>query len=234
MEAETKKSQQGYKKRKERERVIGVKICGIKTKSVRDVAIKAGADYLGFMFYKKSARCVDLATARSLRADVPAKIKVVAVVVDAGDDELAQIIEQVKPDMIQAHGSESPARIQEIRELYGCEVIKTIPVERAQDVVEARLYQDHADVILFDAQSPLKDDISGGTGRSFDWHILAEAELPSPLRWMLAGGLNVKNIAEAVRVSGAYCVDVSSGVESGLGEKDPCLVSEFLDMAKAL
>ena len=213
--------------------MIGVKICGIKTKSVRDVAIKAGADYLGFMFYKQSARCIDLTTARSLRAEVPAKIKVVAVVVDAGDDELAQIIEQVKPDMIQAHGSESPARIQEIRELHGCEVIKAMPVARAQDVVAARLYH-HADVILFDTQSPVKGDVSGGTGQSFDWHILAEAEPPPPPRWMLAGGLNVKNIAQAVRMSGAYCVDVSSGVESRLGEKDPCLVSEFLNLTKTL
>ncbi len=203
---------------------------------MRDVAVKTGADYLGFMFYHKSARYIELQTAQHLRSEIPSSVKVVAVVVDAGDEQLAQIIQQVEPDMIQAHGAESPARIEDIRTRYGCEVIKAIPVASARDVEQARLYQRCADVILFDtktrSETSSKKDISGGAGQSFDWHCLAHAELPP--HWMLAGGLNVENLTQAVRVSGASCVDVSSGVESRRGEKDSRLVAEFLEMAKAL
>ncbi len=212
--------------------VIGVKICGIKTKSVRDAAIKFGADYLGFMFYKKSPRYIALQAACDLRADIPPSVQTVAVIADADDEQLSQIVQQIKPDMIQAHGQESAARLQNMRARYGCRVAKAIPVACAQDVLQARAYARAADMIVFDAKTGSDLSVAGGTGKSFDWRWLADVDISLP--WMLAGGLHAGNLAEAVRISHAPCVDVSSGVESQRGKKDPRLVAEFLRAAKAL
>ena len=210
---------------------VKVKICGLSTTETIDAAIDAGADFIGLVFYPRSPRNVTLAQASQLAGHARGKVKIVALTVDADDALLDKIASEVKPDFIQAHGSETPARIAAINALTGTPVIKAIKVGTIGDVPAEAAYRDSAAWVIFDAKAPetLKDALPGGNGLPFDWSLLAEV----PGGFMLSGGLNPDNVAEAVRVTGAPMVDVSSGVESMPGAKDIGLIRKFIEAAKS-
>ena len=209
-----------------------VKICGLRTQGALDAALAGGADYVGFVFYERSPRNVAPADARLLAARARGKAKIVALLVDPDDSLLADVIDTVAPDILQLHGSETPARVAEIAQLFGRPVMKAVPVGSAGDVQAALAYAGKAARILFDAKAPADDTaaLPGGNGVAFDW--LALAGLEGRIDYMLAGGLNADNVAEAIRLTGARAVDVSSGVESRPGEKDPELIRRFIHAAK--
>ena len=210
-----------------------VKICGLSKPDTLEAAITAGADFVGFVFYGKSPRNVLLAQARDLVAQVNSRARSVALVVDADDTTLRAINDEVAPDIFQAHGSETPARIAAMKTLTRKPVIKAIKIGGQQDVAAAKDYLTIADLIMFDAKAPasLKGPLPGGNGEAFDWSLLADAHGHN--RFMLAGGLNPGNVAEAIRITGAAMVDVSSGVESAPGIKDIALIQKFIEAAKA-
>jgi phosphoribosylanthranilate isomerase len=212
-----------------------VKICGMTDETSLDAALAGGVDYIGLVFFPKSPRHLDLARAKALRAMVPnGTCKAVALVVDPSDDELAEIISVVGPDIIQLHGHETVERVAEIRAKFGTQIWKAVPVATAADVEAARSYLAPgrlADILLFDAKPDPKAKLPGGNGLAFDWHILQG--LKARLAFALAGGLTSENVAEAVERTGATIVDVSSGVESAPGRKDPELIGRFLRNAKA-
>ena len=209
-----------------------VKICGLRTQGALDAALASGADYVGFVFYERSPRNIAPADARLLAARARGKAKIVALLVDPDDSLLAEVIDTVAPDILQLHGSETPARVAEIAQLFGRPVMKAVPVGSAGDVQAALAYAGKADRILFDAKAPADDAaaLPGGNGIAFDWQALAELE--GRIDYMLAGGLNADNVAEAIRLTGAHAVDVSSGVESRPGEKDAELIRRFIHAAK--
>ncbi len=213
-----------------------VKICGIKTEAALDAALEAGADYVGLVHFPKSPRHVDMATARALsrRAHERSPAKVVALLVDPDDALIDQIVAQVQPDMIQLHGKETPARVGEVRRRARLPVMKAIAVSTPEDVASAATYRGPdagADIILFDAKPLAGDALPGGNARAFDWSLLDAAS--GRLPFALAGGLTPETVADAIRQTEAEIVDVSSGVESAPGEKDPELIRRFLRAAKA-
>jgi len=203
-----------------------VKICGLSTAESLDAAIKAGAGYVGFVFFEKSPRNVSVETAHSLAIDVPPGLAKVALTVDASDATLERITDAVPLDMLQLHGSEPPKRVTEVRKKFGLPVIKAIGISDAEDVKKIDLYSPVADQLLVDAKPPKGGDLPGGNGLSFDWRLIANRRWSTP--WMLAGGLTPDNVAEAVSLTGARQVDVSSGVESAPGQKDSALIARFL------
>jgi len=203
-----------------------VKICGLSTAQSLDAAIKAGAGYVGFVFFEKSPRDVSVETARSLAIEVPPGIAKVALTVDASDETLEQITDAVPLDMLQLHGSESPDRVAEVRGKFGLPVMKAIGISDADDVGKIDLYLPVADQLLVDAKPPKAGDLPGGNGMSFDWRLIANRRWSKP--WMLAGGLTPENVAEAIALTGAKQVDVSSGVQSVPGQKDSDLIARFL------
>ena len=211
---------------------VAVKICGLKTREAIDSAAKGGADFMGFMFYPASPRNLSLDAAARLRRDVPVSTKLVAVVVDPDDTLLADITRAVQPDIFQLHGKETPRRAADIRALTSKQIIKVIPVARPEDLAPANAFEGVADWLMFDTKAPAGTASPGGGGIAFDWKILSGRSFGRP--WLLAGGLNVENLKDAVSASGAHLVDVSSGVERTRGEKDPALIAAFLDRAKAL
>jgi phosphoribosylanthranilate isomerase len=211
---------------------IAVKICGLMTPPAVDAAVAYGAAYAGFVFFKKSPRTVTLETARALRTRLPQAVKAVALTVDASDDELAAIIETVRPDFLQLHGQETPARLGQIRAAFGLPLIKAIPVSETNDLKAVRDYAGVADMFLFDAKPKPGDDRPGGNARAFEWALMRGQAPPKP--WLLAGGLDAGNLPTAVQASGARAADVSSGVERVLGEKDERLIRTFLDVARSL
>ena len=210
---------------------VEVKICGLSTPETVDAAVEAGADMIGLVFFARSPRNVTLDQAASLAARARGKAKIVTLVVDASDAELRDIATRVDPDLIQAHGNESPARIAEIAALTGKPVIKAIRVKDAADIAEASQFSRVASLILYDAKAPetLGSSLPGGNGHAFDWGLLEGERRPA---FMLAGGLTPENVAEAIRVTGAPVVDVSSGVESAPGIKDIGLIRKFIEAAK--
>ena len=211
---------------------IKVKICGLKDEPALQAALAGGADYVGLVFYPPSPRAVGLARARTLAAQARgASVEVVALVVDADDRLLANVVEAVQPDILQLHGSETPARAAEIRRRFGRQVMKAIPVAAPGDAEAALGYAEAADLILFDAKAPAGATRPGGNGAQFPWSLLAD--IKGKVAYMLSGGLSPDNVAAAIRATGAGTVDVSSGVESRPGEKDPVLISRFLRAAKA-
>jgi len=211
---------------------IKVKICGLKDEPALQAALAGGADYVGFVFFPPSPRAVGLDRARTLAAQARgASVKVVALLVDADDGLLASVVEAVDPDILQLHGSETPARTAEIRRRFGRQVMKAIPVEASGDAEAALGYAEAADLILFDAKAPAGATRPGGNGAQFPWSLLAD--INGKVAYMLSGGLSPDNVAAAIRATGAGIVDVSSGVESRPGEKDPALISRFLRAAKA-
>ena len=211
---------------------IKVKICGLTTPEAVDAVVKGGAAYGGFVFFEKSPRNLTLEAGRALRERLPANVKAVALTVDADDSRLTQIIAALRPDFLQLHGSEDPSRTGQIRTRFGVPVIKVLSVSSAADLAAARAYAHVADMLLFDARPEPGDDRPGGNARAFDWSLLRGHVPGRP--WLLAGGLHLGNLANAVQASGARAVDVSSGVERVLGEKDPELVRTFLDLARSL
>ncbi|MBI1262184.1 MAG: phosphoribosylanthranilate isomerase [Rhizobiales bacterium] len=212
---------------------IQVKICGLSTAETVDVAIGAGADYLGFTFFARSPRHISFEQATLLGALVPASVAKVALCVDADDVLLDAIMTALEPDILQLHGSESPERLLSIKSRYGVPLMKAIPINEADDLQEAVLYRDCADLLLFDAKPPksMANALPGGNGLAFDWSLLAGQKPDLP--WMLSGGLTPGNVGEAIAISGAPAVDVSSGVESAPGQKSPELITRFIQAAKS-
>jgi phosphoribosylanthranilate isomerase len=204
-----------------------VKICGLRSPDDVIAAARAGAAYLGFVFFERSPRNVTLPQARAAALAAPPGLMRVALVVDAGDALLEALLAQVPVDMLQLHGHESPERVAEIRTRYGLPVMKAIGLAGPADLDAIARHAPVADQILVDARPPAgAAALPGGNGLAFDWQLLAGRRWPCP--WMLAGGLTPANVAEAIRLTGARQVDVSSGVESAPGVKDPARMAEFV------
>lgn len=212
---------------------VRVKICGLSSPETVQCAVDAGADFIGLMFYPPSPRNVDIETGAALAALARGKALIVAVTVDATDALLDDIVRHVDPDFIQAHGSETPQRISRISSRTGKPVMKVIKVRDLEDVQQAGAYADRAAMVMFDSKAPesVANALPGGNRLAFDWTLLGKDG--SHRDFMLAGGLDVQNVAEAIRVTGAPIVDVSSGVESEPGKKDCELIRNFIEAAKA-
>ena len=208
-----------------------VKICGLSTAETLDAALAAGADMVGFVFFPPSPRHVSLEIARALGRQVRGRARKVALSVDADDALLANCIDALEPDLLQLHGKESVARLRDIKQKFALPVMKAIAVETAADLAALPGYAAVADRILFDARPPKGATRPGGLGAAFDWHVLKGLDLKLP--FMVSGGLNAINVAEAVRVTGAGGVDVSSGVERAPGVKDPEMIRAFVGAARA-
>jgi phosphoribosylanthranilate isomerase len=208
-----------------------VKICGLSTPETLDVAVDAGADMVGFVFFAPSPRHLGLDTARALGKHVGRRAVKAALTVDADDATLADIVEALQPDILQLHGRETVARLRDIKQKFGLKVMKALAVETAADLASLPLYAAAADRILFDARAPKEATRPGGLGAVFDWHVLKNLDLELP--FMVSGGLNAGNVAEAVRVTRAGGVDVSSGVERAPGIKDPEMIRAFIRAARA-
>ena len=206
-----------------------VKICGLKTPEALDVALEAGADMVGFVFFPPSPRHVGLAAAAELGRRVGDRARKVALIVDADDVLLKSITDALRPDLLQLHGAETPARVQAIKARFGLPVMKAIAVEARADLAAVKLYDTVADRLLFDARAPREATRPGGLGKPFDWHLLEELDLAVP--YMLSGGLDPDNVAAALRITGAPGVDVSSGVERAPGEKDHDKIRAFIRAA---
>jgi len=210
---------------------VKAKICGITTPEAAQAALDGRAALLGFMFFPKSPRAIGAEAAGRLAE--PARrlgVKVVAVTVDPSDDELDVITRHAHPDLIQLHGKESPARVREVRARTGCGIVKVLPVAEAADIAAAAAYEPVVDHLMFETKPPPDAERPGGLGRPFDWSLMRGRRFQKP--WMLAGGLDPWNVAEAIETSGAPMVDVSSGVERGPGLKDPALITAFLDAVR--
>lgn len=205
--------------------MASVKICGITTTEA--LAAAASADFVGFVFYAKSPRALTAATAGPLALAAAPHLKKVGLFVDPDNALLEQVMSSVKLDMIQLHGDENPERVRDIRTRTKLPVMKALRVASEADVRSAKAYESVAQWLLFDAKI---DGQQGGTGRTFDWALLKNFR--SPLPWMLSGGLNAANIANALAVLSPTAVDVSSGVESSPGKKEPALVKEFIQVVK--
>lgn len=210
-----------------------VKICGIKTAPVLEATISGGADFAGFVFYPPSPRSLTPEAAKPLAEMARGRCGIVALLVDADDRLIEQVMLHVSPDMLQLHGGESVEYAAELSRRFGVEVMKAIKVETAADAEAALAYMGAADRILFDAKAPkgLVGALPGGNGLSFDWRLLDGVR--NKLDFMLSGGLTAENVADAARLTGAWAVDVSSGVESRPGEKDLGMIARFLAAAKA-
>lgn len=208
-----------------------VKICGLTSDESVDAAVEAGADMVGFVFFPPSPRAVEIDRARQLAARVPEGIVKVALSVDADDALLAAIAGDVGVDLMQLQGMESPERVQAIRDLTGLPVMKAVPIADHGDVVRARRYEPMVDRFLFDAKPPKGATRPGGNAMAFDWQVLAGETWSKP--WMLAGGLTAENVADAIRISGAPGVDVSSAVEDGPGFKNPRKIRQFVEAVRA-
>jgi phosphoribosylanthranilate isomerase len=208
-----------------------VKICGLSTRETLEIALDAGADMVGFVFFPPSPRHVSLETGRDLGRQVKRRALKVALTVDADDATLDNIMDALSPDIFQLHGKESVARLRDIKQKFGRPVMKAVPVATAADLAVLPGYAAVADRILFDARAPKDATRPGGLGAPFDWHLLENLDLKLP--YMVSGGLHADNVAEALRVTGAGGVDVSSGVESTPGVKDPEMIKAFIRAARA-
>ncbi len=204
-----------------------VKICGITAPDAAAAALAAGARWLGFVFYPRSPRAVAPMVAAELVRHLPTTAHAVALFVDPRDDEIEQVIAQVPIDLIQLHGAETPARVAEVRARFLIPVMKAVRIGTAADLTAAAAAEPAADRLLFDARPPRNVAmLPGGNGVPFDWRLLVGHHWSRP--WMLAGGLTPETVAEAIAVTGAPAVDVSSGVESRPGHKDPALIRRFM------
>jgi len=211
---------------------VAAKICGLSTEEAVAAAVAGGAAYLGFVFYPPSPRAVAPDHAARLCAAVPAGISRVGLFVDTNDAAIEAVLETAPIDLLQFHGSESPERVAEARLRFGRPVIKAVAIAGPPDVLGAIRYEEVADLLLFDAKPPHRADaLPGGNGLAFDWGLIAGRPWRRP--WMLSGGLTAGLLPEAVRISGAAAVDVSSGVESRPGEKDLAKIRAFLAAARA-
>lgn len=207
-----------------------VKICGLKTPQALDVALDSGADQVGFVFFPPSPRNLGYEAARALGERVKGRAGKVALTVDASDDVLDEIVAALHPDMLQLHGKETPERVAAVRQRFGLPVMKAVPVEERADLAAIRLYSKVADKIIFDARAPLEATRPGGLGKPFDWHLLEHVDAGVP--YMLSGGLDTGNVADALAITRAPGVDVSSGVERVPGEKDLDKIRAFVRAAR--
>jgi phosphoribosylanthranilate isomerase len=210
---------------------LTVKICGLSTPETLDVALQSGADMVGFVFFPPSPRHIGLESAGVLGKQAKGRAVKVALTVDADDATLANIVETLRPDILQLHGKETVARLRDIKQQFGLPVMRAIPVATAIDLAPLAGYAAVADRILFDARAPKDATRPGGLGAVFDWDLLKDLDLRLP--FMVSGGLHAGNVAEAIRVTRAGGVDVSSGVERAPGIKDPGLIRDFIRAARA-
>jgi phosphoribosylanthranilate isomerase len=210
---------------------IRVKICGLRTPADVTAVARAGAAYAGFVFFAKSPRNLTLPEAREAALAAPPGLAKVALTVDADDATLDAIVEAVPLDMLQLHGHETPDRVAEVRARYRLPVMKALGVADEGDLPAILDFSTVADQLLIDAKPPRGADLPGGNGLSFDWRLIARRRWLRP--WMLAGGLTEANVAEAIRLTGARQVDVSSGVEGAVGVKDPARIAAFVAAATA-
>lgn len=208
---------------------VRVKICGLSNQKTLDAAVAAGAGYVGFVLEPKSPRYVTLEQAARLAVTVPPGVAKVALMVDPDNARLDEITAQVPLDILQLHGHESPERVAEVRERYGLPVMKAVGLADAGDLAELDRYEPVADLLLVDAKPPKGGDLPGGNGLAFDWRLIAGRKWQVP--WLLAGGLTAATVADAVALTGAQQVDLSSGVETAPGVKDADLIRGFLAAA---
>jgi phosphoribosylanthranilate isomerase len=206
-----------------------VKICGINTAPAADAAVRAGADFCGLVFHPKSPRHVSLEAMRALAGHLRGRTKIVTLLCDPDDDTIAAVIAAAKPDFVQLHGRETPARVAAIGARFGVPLIKALPIAEASDFAPADGYIPLVEMMLFDAKAP---DVSlpGGQGIAFDWQLLKNRKFARP--WLLAGGLSPENVARAIALCEPPAVDVSSGVESAPGVKDPARIVSFISAAR--
>jgi phosphoribosylanthranilate isomerase len=205
---------------------LTVKICGLRTPETLHAAIEAGADWVGFVFFPKSPRHVSLDEAKALAPLVAGRAKKVALLVDPSDGLMADVIAALQPDFLQLHGHETPERVSEIRQRFGVPLIKAVGIADQDDLTRAGAYESLVDWMLYDAKPPKQAVLPGGNGVSFDWTLLKEAGKQH--HFMLSGGLDAGNVANALAITGAAGVDVSSGVESAPGIKDPERIKAFM------
>ena len=210
---------------------LTVKICGLRTPETLDVALESGADLVGFVFFPPSPRNLGLEATRGLGEQVQRRARKVALTVDATDDMLHDIVAALKPDMLQLHGEETPERVAVVRSRFGLPVMKALPIASRRDLSPIHLYAKVADRLIFDARAPKDATRPGGLGTPFDWTLLAGLNPGVP--FMLSGGLDARNVAEAVAITQAPGVDVSSGIERAPGVKDPDKIREFVRAARA-
>jgi len=210
---------------------LDIKICGLKTPEAIAVALGGGASHVGFIFFPKSPRHIEPEDAATLREAARGKALAVAVTVDADDGLLDRIVAAMRPDMLQLHGRETAERVAAVKARYDLPVIKVLSVREAADLEAIGPYQGIADRFLFDAKPPKGSELPGGNGVSFDWSLLSS--VPADTDYFLSGGLNAGNIGEALRVAAPRAIDVSSGVESAPGTKDPALIEAFFRAARA-
>jgi phosphoribosylanthranilate isomerase len=208
-----------------------IKICGLKTPAALDAALEAGADLVGFVFFAPSPRHIGLEAARSLGERVRGGVRKVAVSVDADDALLAQCVDALKPDLLQLHGQETPERVAVIRSRFGLPVMKALPITERADLSSVPLYTGVADLLMFDGRAPRGATRPGGLGKAFDWGVLEGLDLSLP--FVLSGGLDAGNVGEALRMTRADGLDVSSGVERAPGEKDADKIRAFIRAARA-
>ena len=207
-----------------------VKICGLSTPEALDVALDAGADMVGFVFFPPSPRNLSFDAARALGQRVRGRAQKVALTVDADDAFIDAVVKALKPDMLQLHGMESTARVEAMRQVFGLPVMKALPIAVKGDLDRVARYAAVADRLLFDARAPREATRPGGLGKTFDWHLLEN--LDPGLPFMLSGGLDADNVADALRITRAPGIDVSSGVERAPGEKDPDKIRAFIRAAR--
>jgi phosphoribosylanthranilate isomerase len=210
---------------------IQVKICGITSTEAADAAVGVGAEYVGLNFHPRSPRFIALDAAASLANRMRGRIRIVALVPNTGDEQLAAIARAVHPDMFQLHGSETVDRLAAIRSRFGLPVIKAIPVAEASDFATVASFEDAADMLLFDAKPAGGADRTGGHGVAFDWQLLRGRKFARP--WLLAGGLNPGNVQRAIHIADARGVDASSGLETAPGVKSAELIRAFVAAARS-
>jgi phosphoribosylanthranilate isomerase len=207
-----------------------VKICGLSTATTLDAALEAGADMVGFVFFPKSPRHIDWTTARALGLQARGQAKIVALSVDADDETLERIVDALSPDIMQLHGTETPARVKEIGELCGRLTMKAIGIATRADLGQAEAYKGVADYLLIDAKPPKDAVLPGGNGRPFDWSLARDFHFSRP--WLLSGGLDPDTVGAAIAQSQAQGVDVSSAVERAPGVKDEAKIRAFVAAAR--
>lgn len=210
---------------------LDIKICGLKTDAALGAALAGGASHVGFIFFPKSPRYVEPSEAGRLREAARGKAKAVAVTVDADDAFLDAIVAAMRPDMLQLHGSESPQRVAELKARHGLPAMKAFALREAADLAAIAPYRGVADRLLFDARPPKGSQLPGGNGVSFDWRILADLEPGTD--YLLSGGVNAVNVGQALRLAGPPGFDISSGVESAPGVKEPALIEAFFRAVRA-
>jgi len=208
---------------------ISVKLCGFTSKQTLDIAVNSDANLIGFIFHKNSPRNIEPSKAGELTADLPNTIKKVAVICNADNQKIKEIIFHLKPHFLQLHGGETPKRIQEIKNLFNLPIIKAIGVADKNDLNQIKFFEDVADILLFDTK--IKNNF-GGSGKVFDWKILEN--LQTEKKWFLSGGLNINNIEEALKITNAKMIDLSSGIEETKGVKSGKLITDFMNKISEL